>query len=87
MARVTIEDCKDQIENRFDVVLTAAHRARQIYLGDEPKVDPENDKPTVIALREISEGLVGLAVLDEPENLHVHDELVIDLGDTSPFSS
>ena len=87
MARVTVEDCKDRIENRFDVVLVAARRARQIYLGDEPKVDPENDKPTVIALREIAEGYVDIGVLAEPENLHVADELVIDLGDNSPFSS
>ncbi len=90
MARVTVEDCKDQIPNRFDIVLAAARRARQIYLGDEPKVDPDNDKPTVIALREISEGFIDSKVLDEPENLHAEEELVIDLSDNSnpsPFIS
>ena len=58
MARITVEDCLDNIDNRFELVLTATKRARQIAHGAEPMVDEENDKPTVIALREIAEGLI-----------------------------
>ena len=58
MARITVEDCLDQIDNRFDMVLTATKRARQIANGADPLVEEENDKPTVIALREIADGLV-----------------------------
>jgi DNA-directed RNA polymerase subunit omega len=58
MARITIEDCLDNIDNRFKLVLTATKRARQISHGAEAMVDEENDKPTVIALREIAAGLV-----------------------------
>ncbi len=57
MARVTIEDCLGKIENRFDLVLHSAKRARDIARGAQPGVPPENDKPTVIALREIADGL------------------------------
>jgi|AntRauTorcE11898_2_1112593.scaffolds.fasta_scaffold01932_7 DNA-directed RNA polymerase subunit omega len=67
MARITVEDCLENVDNRFELVLTASRRARQISLGAEPRVPRENDKPTVIALREISEGLIGREVLDEPE--------------------
>ena len=58
MARITVEDCLDNIDNRFELVLTATKRARQIAHGAEPLVEGENDKPTVIALREIAEGLI-----------------------------
>ena len=58
MARITVEDCLENVDNRFELVLTATKRARQIAHGAEPLVDEENDKPTVIALREISEGLI-----------------------------
>lgn len=58
MARITVEDCLKYRDNRFDLVLTASKRARQIEKGAEPLVDPGNDKPSVIALREIAEGLV-----------------------------
>jgi len=58
MARITVEDCLDNIDNRFELVLTATKRARQIAHGAEPLVEEENDKPTVIALREIAEGLI-----------------------------
>ena len=57
MARITVEDCLNRIDNRFEMVLTATKRARQISHGAEPLVEEENDKPTVIALREIAEGL------------------------------
>lgn len=65
MARVTVEDCLKDIDNRFQLVLMAAKRARQIEAGAQPLVEPERDKPTVIALREIAEGKVTQAVLDE----------------------
>lgn len=58
MARITVEDCLETVNNRFELVLTATKRARQIGHGAEPLVEEENDKPTVIALREIAEGLV-----------------------------
>ncbi len=68
MARVTVEDAVDKIGNRFDLVLVAARRARQLATeGKDPKVDPTNDKPTVIALREIEEGLVTLDSVEQDE--------------------
>ena len=65
MARVTVEDCLENVANRFELVLVAAKRARQLANGREPLVEEENDKPTVIALREIAEGLIGPEILDE----------------------
>ena len=67
MARVTVEDCLPKVGNRFDLVLVASRRARQIALGAIPLVEAENDKPTVIALREIAEGLMNQEILDEIE--------------------
>ncbi|MFT6153639.1 MAG: DNA-directed RNA polymerase subunit omega [Bermanella sp.] len=59
MARVTVEDCLDNVNNRFDLVMLASKRARQLVIqGAEPLVDAGSDKPTVIALREIAEGKV-----------------------------
>lgn len=65
MARITVEDCLNNVDNRFQLVLVAAKRARQLAMGHEPQVEWENDKPTVVALREIAEGLVGRNILDE----------------------
>lgn len=68
MARVTVEDAVEQIGNRFDLILIATRRARQIATGGkDPLVELENDKPTVVALREIEEGLITNAVMDENE--------------------
>jgi DNA-directed RNA polymerase subunit omega len=67
MARITVEDCLEHVENRFDLVLLAARRARQIAQGADPLVAPENDKPTVIALREIAENLINAESMDEME--------------------
>jgi DNA-directed RNA polymerase subunit omega len=68
MARVTVEDAVDKIGNRFDLILVAARRARQIAVeGKDAMVDAENDKPTVIALREIEKGLVTSDTLDHIE--------------------
>jgi len=65
MARVTVEDCLPAVENRFDLVLVASRRARQIALGSKPLVDEEKDKPTVLALREIAAGVMNAKILDE----------------------
>ena len=67
MARITVEDCLDHIENIFEMVLVAAKRARRVAHGADPMVELENDKPTVIALREIAEGLVNPSILEEIE--------------------
>ena len=67
MARITVEDCLENIENIFEMVLVAAKRARRIAHGADPMVELENDKPTVLALREIADGLVTPAILEEIE--------------------
>jgi len=67
MARITVEDCLDNIENIFEMVLVAAKRARRVAHGAEPMVDIQNDKPTVVALREIAQGLVTPSILQEIE--------------------
>ena len=65
MARITVDDCLEQIPNRFQLTLVAAFRSRQLANGAEPLIDitGSNDKPSVIALREIAAGLVGLKFL------------------------
>ena len=68
MARVTVEDCLDHVANRFELVLLATKRSRQLVYGKESMLPWENDKPTVMALREIAEGLVDVKILDEEEN-------------------
>lgn len=67
MARITVEDCLKRIPNRFQLTLAATYRARQITIGSEPQVEldkSDKDKPTVIALREIAAGKVGLEILN-----------------------
>ena len=65
MARVTVEDCIDKVENRFDLVLLASHRARMISSGTQITVDRDNDKNPVVALREIAETTISPADLKE----------------------
>jgi DNA-directed RNA polymerase subunit omega len=65
MARVTVEDCLDHVDNRFNLVLLASKRARQLENGVEPLVPWDNDKPTVVALREIAAGLITNKTIDE----------------------
>ncbi|MFO1378342.1 MAG: DNA-directed RNA polymerase subunit omega [Steroidobacteraceae bacterium] len=67
MARITVEDCLQNVDNLFDLVLIASKRARQLANGAEARVEWENDKPTVVALREIAEGLVTAELLQEPD--------------------
>ena len=69
MARITVEDCLENVDNRFELVLIASKRARQIAMGSIPKVSVENDKPTVLALREIAENLVSTIDSNESNEL------------------
>ncbi len=74
MARITVEDCLDHVENRFELVMVSSKRARQIATGGkEPLVPWENDKATVVALREIEDGLIDASILQEPEET---DEMI-----------
>ena len=81
MARITVEDCLDNIGNIFEMVLVAAKRARRVAHGAEPMVELENDKPTVVALREIAEGHVTPAILEEIEQPTTEDLLQSDVAD------
>lgn len=68
MARITVEDCLDKVDNRFELVMVSTKRARQIATqGKEPLVAEDGDKPTVLALREIEEGLVSKASLEQQD--------------------
>ena len=83
MARVTVEDCLDNVENRFQLVLVAAKRTRQLNLGADPQVSRENDKTTVIALREIADGHVTNAILnEEPQPAVEANEIAANQTDT-----
>ena len=64
MARVTVDDCLKRIPNRFQLTLAATYRARQITMGSTPLVEAGRDKPTVLALREIALGKVGIEILN-----------------------
>lgn len=65
MARITVEDCLEVVDNRFELVLMASRRARQLAKGLEPTIDPDNDKPTVLALREIAGRHVDIEMIDQ----------------------
>ena len=70
MARVTVEDCLENVDNRFELIMVSAKRARQLATGGkDPHVEWENDKVTVVALREIAEGHISASILDD------HDEI------------
>lgn len=86
MARVTVEDCLDSVDNRFGLVMLASKRARQIATGGkDPLVQEESDKPTVIALREIAEGLVTEDMLNREEELDAEEELAEVMGASESF--
>ena len=74
MARVTVTDCLEHVENRFQLVLIASKRARQLSMGAKPLVEEEDDKPTVIALREIAENLVDASILETTNIGLFHDD-------------
>ncbi|EHS8096115.1 DNA-directed RNA polymerase subunit omega [Escherichia coli] len=80
MARVTVQDAAEKIGNRFDLVLVAARRARQMQVGGkDPLVPEENDKTTVIALREIEEGLINNQILDVRERQEQQEQEAAEL--------
>ena len=83
MARLTVEDCLDNVENRFELVIIAAQRARQLAMGAEPLVPEDNDKPTVLALREIAENLINKDILSQPEEASIDDIEAMIEGDLS----
>ena len=70
MARITVEDCLDRVDNRFELVLIAARRARDLALGREALVPWENDKPTVVALRELAEGKIDHLIQEKYRQMH-----------------
>ncbi len=69
MARITVEDCLEVVDNRFELVLMATKRARQLANGADPLVDTTNDKPTVLALREIAGRKISQGLIDEVDRL------------------
>ena len=76
MARVTVEDCLENVANRFELVMVASKRARQIATGGkDPLVEEESDKPTVIALREIADGLISPDILIREDEIEAEEEL------------
>jgi DNA-directed RNA polymerase subunit omega len=91
MARITVEDCLENVENRFALVLLAAKRARQLMRGSvDPIVPWENDKATVVALREIAAGHTDFSDAHEAELIsivHQHTEITTTTGDTSTGTS
>lgn len=91
MARVTVEDCLKNVKNRFELVLVAAKRARQLMRGKEPLVSWDNDKSTVVALREIAAGYTDFDNIEQPESGEViqlsitsTEKVVISPTDSSP---
>ena len=81
MARITVEDCLDHVDNRFELVMLATRRARQMRrFGVDPLIPEENDKPTVIALREIAEGLITHEMLDAQDASTEDEELEVSFG-------
>jgi len=93
MARITVEDCLEHVENRFDLVMLAARRARQISQGADPLVPAENDKPTVIALREIAANLISTSGMDEMEakreieKISTDDDLIRQIAQASMMNA
>ena len=77
MARITVEDCLENVENRFELVMVSSKRARQLQTGGkDPMVPEDNDKPTVIALREIAEGFIDSSILiDTPAHIEADESL------------
>ena len=74
MARITVEDCLDKVDNRFELVMVSSKRARQLQIeGKDPMVSVDNDKPTVIALREIADGLVDAEILVEKPRVELEE--------------
>lgn len=74
MARITVEDCLENVDNRFELVMVSSKRARQIQTGGKDAlVSLDNDKPTVLALREIADGLIDAKILIEKPSVELED--------------
>jgi len=93
MARITVEDCLDKVDNRFELVMVSSKRARQIQIeGKDPMVSVDNDKPTVVALREIADGLVTNEILIEKPSVELEEveeqmaEAVAEQQDDTPIA-
>jgi len=84
MARVTVEDCLENVDNRFELVLLATKRARQLANGQEAKVPWENDKPTVVALREIALNLVNNDNVEIKHDEELEDDFVVSSDEQTP---
>ena len=79
MARITVEDCLDKVDNRFELVMVSSKRARQLQIeGKDPMVSVDNDKPTVIALREIADGMVNAEILVEKPSVELEEEAAVE---------
>jgi len=88
MARVTVEDCLDNVVNRFELVMVASKRARQLATGGkDPMVQEESDKPTVLALREIAEGFISADILLRENEIDAEEELAEVMDSAEPLSS
>ncbi len=87
MARITVNDCLEKVDNRFQLVMIASKRTRELILGAEPLVNPEDDKPTVIALREIAEGLVDASILEKSNTMLDDFDLNEDLLDDAELEN
>lgn len=88
MARVTVQDAVEKIGNRFDLVLVAARRARQMQTGGKDALVPEeNDKQTVVALREIEEGLITKDILDARERQEQHEQEAAEMAAVSSITT
>ncbi|MFA7555162.1 MAG: DNA-directed RNA polymerase subunit omega [Spongiibacteraceae bacterium] len=90
MARITVEDCLDKVDNRFELVMVSSKRARALATGGAvPLVNEDSDKPTVIALREIAENKITPSEIMNPKDEDDEDELILDLSslsDSAPSS-
>ncbi|NQV70154.1 MAG: DNA-directed RNA polymerase subunit omega [Pseudohongiella sp.] len=74
MARITVEDCLENVDNRFELVMVSSKRARQLQTGGkDPLVSVDNDKPTVLALREIAEGFINASILTARSNVELEE--------------
>lgn len=87
MARVTVEDCLEKIDNRFKLIMVASKRARQIAMGTEPLVEWENDKPTVVALREIADELITEESLKETPLSSSEELLSEEMGEVDALAA
>lgn len=88
MARVTVQDAVEQVGNRFDLILIASRRARQLQTGGKEALVPiENDKPTVVALREIEKGLINTQILDARERQEQQEADVLEMTAMRSISS